>query len=44
MMASISTQAPAARLRFVVLVNGTGKLGAVNLFLVDKKALNDSTP
>lgn len=44
MMASISTQAPAARLRFVVLVNGTGKLGVVNFSLVDKKTLNDSTP
>jgi len=38
---TIPTQSPAARLRFVVRMNRSGKLGADNFFLVDKKNLND---
>jgi hypothetical protein len=42
-MLSISTEPPAARIRFVVRINRTGKLGADNFFLVDKKTLSDPT-
>jgi VWFA-related protein len=35
----VPTVAPAARIRFVVRVNRTGKLGADNFFLVDRKTL-----
>jgi VWFA-related protein len=38
---NISTKAPAARIRFVVRANGSGKVGAENFFLVDKKTLSD---
>jgi VWFA-related protein len=38
---TIATKAPAVRLRFVVRANATGKVGAENFFLVDKKALAD---
>jgi hypothetical protein len=38
---TVSTKPPAARLRFVVRVNGTGKIGAQNYFLVDPKTLSD---
>ena len=38
---SIPTKSPAARLRLVVRMNSTGKLGADNFFLVDRKTLND---
>lgn len=40
---TIPTAAPAARLRFVVRIGGTGKLGADNYFLVDRKTLSDPT-
>jgi VWFA-related protein len=39
--ATVATQPPAARLRFVVRVDGTGKLAADNVFLVDKSTLAD---
>jgi VWFA-related protein len=38
---TISTAAPAARLRFVVRCNTNGKVGAENVFLVDRKTLSD---
>lgn len=38
---TISTAAPVARLRFVVRCNTNGKVGAENIFLVDKKKLSD---
>jgi VWFA-related protein len=38
---TIPTQSPAARLRFVVRMNHSGKLGTDNFFLVDKKNFND---
>jgi hypothetical protein len=38
---SISTKAPAARLRFLVRANATGKVGAENFFLVDRNTLSD---
>ena len=41
MAASIATQAPAARLRFVVLANATGKIGAEIVSLVEKNMLSD---
>jgi VWFA-related protein len=37
----IGTEAPAARIRFVVRANGNGKLGAENYFLVDRSTLDD---
>jgi VWFA-related protein len=37
----ISTATPAARLRFVVRSNANGKIGAENVFLVDRKTLSD---
>jgi VWFA-related protein len=37
----ISTAPPAARIRIVVRVNRTGKIGADNFFLVDRKTLDD---
>jgi hypothetical protein len=39
--ATISTAAPAARLRFVVRSDANGKIGAENVFLVDRKTLSD---
>jgi len=41
LLTSILTQAPAARIRFVVRANGNGKLGSSNFFLVDEKTLSD---
>ena len=41
MPVTLPTGPPAARLRFVVRVNTSGKIGAVNLFLVDPKTLAD---
>jgi VWFA-related protein len=38
---TISTKAPAARLRFIVRTNANGKLGAENYFLVDRKMIAD---
>jgi hypothetical protein len=38
---TISTASPAARLRFVVRSNANGKIGAENVFLVDRKTLSD---
>jgi hypothetical protein len=38
---TISTATPAARLRFVVRSNANGKVGAENVFLVDRKTLSD---
>ena len=38
---TVSTAAPAARLRFVVRVDSNGKMGAANVFLVDEKTLTD---
>jgi VWFA-related protein len=40
---TIPTQPPAARIRFVVRVNANGKLGADNVFLIDRKTLSDPT-
>ena len=40
---TIPTQPPAARLRFVVRLNENGKIGADNVYLVDKKTLADPT-
>ena len=40
---SVSTKAPAARLRFVVRLDN-GKIGAANVFLVDEKTLVDAAP
>jgi VWFA-related protein len=37
----IATEAPAARVRFVVRANGSGKIGADNFFLVDRKTITD---
>ncbi|WP_176441730.1 VWA domain-containing protein [Granulicella rosea] len=39
---SLDTRAPAARVRFIVLGNSNGKIGADNFFLVDRKTLKDS--
>lgn len=39
--ATVSTATPAARLRFVVRSNANGKIGAENVFLVDRKTLSD---
>jgi hypothetical protein len=36
---TIDTHAPAVRVRFIVLGNGNGKIGAENFFLVDRKTL-----
>jgi VWFA-related protein len=38
---TIATAAPVARVRFVVRSNASGKIGAVNFFLVDEKTLTD---
>jgi len=38
---TIATVPPAARLRFVVRSNGNGRIGADNVFLVDRKTLSD---
>jgi VWFA-related protein len=38
---SLDTRAPAARVRFIVLGNGNGKIGADNFFLVDRNTLKD---
>jgi VWFA-related protein len=38
---SLDTQAPAARMRFVIQVNTSGKIGADNFFLVDRNTLKD---
>jgi VWFA-related protein len=38
---TIATATPAARLRFVVRSNANGKIGADNVFLVDRKTLSD---
>lgn len=40
---SISTAAPAVRVRFVVRANGSGKMGAANYFLADGKTMADPT-
>jgi hypothetical protein len=39
--ATVPTGFPTARIRFVVRINRSGKLGADNFYLVDKKTLND---
>jgi VWFA-related protein len=39
---SLDTRSPAARVRFIVLGNANGKIGADNFFLVDRKTLKDS--
>ena len=39
----IGTEAPAARVRFVVRSTANGKLGAENAFLIDKKLLSDAS-
>ena len=36
---TLDTRAPAVRVRFIVLGNGNGKIGAENFFLVDRKTL-----
>jgi VWFA-related protein len=41
LLATIGTKAPAARLRFVVRVDGNGKIGADNFYLVDKSLITD---
>jgi len=38
---SVSTAAPAARVRIIVRASGSGKIGADNVFLVDRKTLSD---
>jgi len=38
---SLDTHAPAARLRFIVLGNANGRIGADNFFLVDRSKLKD---
>ena len=38
---TVATATPAARLRFVVRSNANGKIGAENVFLVDRKTLSD---
>jgi len=38
---SIETRSPAARVRFIVLGNLNGRIGADNFFLVDRKMLED---
>jgi VWFA-related protein len=40
---TVGTQPPAARLRFVVRVNGTGRIAAENFFLVDPGTLSRSS-
>jgi VWFA-related protein len=39
---SLDTRSPAARVRFIVLGNANGKIGADNFFLVDRNTLKDS--
>jgi VWFA-related protein len=38
---SLDTRGPAARVRFIVLGNSNGKIGADNYFLVDRRTLKD---
>jgi len=38
---SLDTHAPAARVRFIVLGNANGRIGADNVFLVDRNTLKD---
>jgi len=38
---SLNTRGPAARVRFIVLGNSNGKIGADNFFLVDRRTLKD---
>jgi hypothetical protein len=38
---SLDTQSPAARVRFIVLGNSNGRVGADNFFLVDRRTLKD---
>jgi len=38
---SLDTHAPAARVRFIILGNANGRIGADNFFLVDRNALKD---
>ena len=38
---SLDTQSPAARVRFIVLGNTNGRIGADNFFLVDRNTLKD---
>ena len=38
---SLDTRSPAARVRFIVLGNSNGKIGADNYFLVDRRSLKD---
>jgi hypothetical protein len=38
---TIATEAPTARVRFIVRADGNGKLGAENFFLVDRKSITD---
>ena len=38
---SLDTRAPAARVRFIVLGNANGRIGADNFFLVDRNTLKD---
>ncbi len=40
---TIATAPPAARVRFVVRSTGSGKVGAENAFLIDKKLLSDAS-
>lgn len=39
---SLDTRSPAARVRFIVLGNTNGRIGADNFFLVDRNTLKDS--
>jgi len=39
---SLDTHAPAARVRFIVLGNANGRVGADNVFLVDRNTLKDA--
>jgi hypothetical protein len=38
---TLDTRVPAVRVRFIVLGNGNGKIGAENFFLVDRKTLKN---
>lgn len=41
LLEKIPTQAPAARVRLVVRDNASGKIGAENVFLIDRKQIDD---
>lgn len=38
---SLDTAAPAARVRFIVLADANGRIGADNFFLIDRNTLED---